>query len=74
MQREIDRARAQARREKHGKEGKGGDPRARREADAAALAAKIAAKEAAKAAAASDAGAAGGAGGPVGGAGAPLKK
>jgi hypothetical protein len=74
-QRELDRARAAARREKAlGKETKGGDPRARREADAAALQAKVAAKAAAAAAAAAGGGGAGGAGGAMGGAGGPSGK
>lgn len=49
-QREIDRQRAQKRKEKYGKQGKddGLTPQQRKERDAAALAAKLAAKQAKK--------------------------
>ena len=75
-QREIDRARAQARDAKNKpKEGREGTPAARNEADALALAAKIEAKRAKAAAeAAAGGGDAGGGGGGGGGGGKGGKK
>ena len=67
-QREIDRARAQARNAKHAPgQKKDGTPQQRNESDAAALAVKIAAKKAKADADAALAGAGGGGGGGAGG-------